>query len=110
MEAHKDMYKKKSRWNQKAILWMTVLFSALMTVTILLPGMIAKKIQPHHPIPGALTDSVEANASASNSIMIPVYLTQKKQIETVPLEAYVRGVLAAEMPIEFELEALKAQA
>jgi stage II sporulation protein D len=106
------MYKKKSRsrWNQKAILWITVLFSALMTVTILLPGLIAKKIQPHHSIPGAVTDSMEANASTSNSIMIPVYLTQKKQIETVSLEAYVRGVLAAEMPIEFEPEALKAQA
>lgn len=43
-------------------------------------------------------------------ILVPVYLTAEERIETVPLERYVRGVLAAEMPIDFELEALKAQA
>lgn len=31
-------------------------------------------------------------------------------MESVPLETYVRGVVAAEMPVSFELEALKAQA
>ncbi|MNZ63742.1 Amidase enhancer precursor [compost metagenome] len=41
---------------------------------------------------------------------VHVYLTKEKRIEKVPLEVYVRGVLAAEMPVEFELEALKAQA
>lgn len=46
----------------------------------------------------------------SSSLYIPVYLTKEKKVESLPLETYVRGVLAAEMPIEFELEALKAQA
>ena len=32
------------------------------------------------------------------------------QVEEVPLEEYIVGVLAGEMPIDFELEALKAQA
>ncbi|WP_340026178.1 stage II sporulation protein D [Paenibacillus sp. FSL K6-1096] len=41
---------------------------------------------------------------------VTVYLSQSGQIETLPLEEYVSGVLAAEMPAEFELEALKAQA
>lgn len=45
-----------------------------------------------------------------SSIVVPVYLTEQKQIELVQLEAYVLGVLAAEMPVDFELEALKAQA
>ena len=31
-------------------------------------------------------------------------------IETIPLEEYIVGVLAGEMPIDFDLEALKAQA
>lgn len=31
-------------------------------------------------------------------------------IETIPLESYIVGVLAGEMPIDFDLEALKAQA
>lgn len=41
---------------------------------------------------------------------VPVYRTELKQLETIPLERYVFGVLASEMPAEFELEALKAQA
>lgn len=41
---------------------------------------------------------------------IPVYLTQEKEIVHVPLEAYIRGVVAAEMPADFHIEALKAQA
>ena len=39
-----------------------------------------------------------------------MYLTKEKRIEKVPLEIYIRGVLAGEMPINFEPEALKAQA
>ncbi|WP_051250355.1 stage II sporulation protein D [Paenibacillus harenae] len=49
-------------------------------------------------------------ADASDRLEVRVYLTKDKRIERVPLETYVRGVIAAEMPIEFELEALKAQA
>ncbi|MFD0714922.1 stage II sporulation protein D [Paenibacillus sp. GCM10027626] len=41
---------------------------------------------------------------------VSVYLEKEKRIETVPLELYVRGVIAGEMPVEFEQEALKAQA
>ena len=35
---------------------------------------------------------------------------QDDKIEKIPLEEYIVGVLAGEMPINFELEALKAQA
>jgi len=41
---------------------------------------------------------------------VRVYLTEEKRVETVPLEVYVRGVVAAEMPADFHPEALKAQA
>ncbi|MGN7762090.1 stage II sporulation protein D [Paenibacillus sp. 22594] len=41
---------------------------------------------------------------------VAVYLSRSGQIETLPLEDYVSGVVAAEMPADFELEALKAQA
>lgn len=41
---------------------------------------------------------------------VRIYRTDSKEIEKVPLEEYVVGVLAGEMPINFELEALKAQA
>jgi len=41
---------------------------------------------------------------------INVYNPQTKKIEEMDLEAYIKGVVAAEMPAAFELEALKAQA
>jgi stage II sporulation protein D len=47
---------------------------------------------------------------SESRINIRVYLTEDKRIETVPLETYVAGVVAAEMPIDFEPAALEAQA
>ncbi|MCL6456816.1 MAG: stage II sporulation protein D [Gorillibacterium sp.] len=46
----------------------------------------------------------------ANQLIVPVYLSKEKKVDRVPLEEYVLGVLAAEMPTDFELEALKAQA
>ncbi|SDX27540.1 stage II sporulation protein D [Paenibacillus sp. CF384] len=48
--------------------------------------------------------------TAYDRMWVNVYLTKEKRIEKMPIELYVRGVLAGEMPIDFELEALKAQA
>lgn len=42
--------------------------------------------------------------------LVKVKREKKNTIEEVPLEEYVVGVLSGEMPISFELEALKAQA
>ncbi len=39
-----------------------------------------------------------------------VYVTSTGRTETLPLEQYIVGVVAAEMPPSFEGEALKAQA
>lgn len=41
---------------------------------------------------------------------IKVYITKEDKVEEMYIEEYVRGVVAAEMPAEFGLEALKAQA
>ncbi|MFC4769500.1 stage II sporulation protein D [Effusibacillus consociatus] len=41
---------------------------------------------------------------------IKVFLTEKQEVVEVPLEEYVKGVVAAEMPVTFSMEALKAQA
>ena len=45
-----------------------------------------------------------------NSILIRVKRQNNNVIDSVPLEEYIVGVLAGEMPINFEIEALKAQA
>ncbi|MCA0757509.1 stage II sporulation protein D [Paenibacillus sp. N4] len=58
---------------------------------------------------GGTKEETEAEG-ALDRISVRIYLTEENRIETVPLETYVQGVLAGEMPIDFELEALKAQA
>ncbi|WP_053373787.1 stage II sporulation protein D [Paenibacillus sp. FJAT-27812] len=60
--------------------------------------------------PSSSETSQTETSSALDHVTVRVYVTKDKRIEKVPLETYVRGVVAAEMPIDFELEALKAQA
>ncbi|KZZ83864.1 stage II sporulation protein D [Bacillus sp. SJS] len=45
-----------------------------------------------------------------SSVTVSVYRTAAKKVENVALEDYVFGVVASEMPADFEEEALKAQA
>ncbi|MCM0757953.1 stage II sporulation protein D [Sporomusa sphaeroides DSM 2875] len=49
-------------------------------------------------------------AYRGEDITIKVYMHEINQIVSMNLEDYIKGVIAAEMPAEFELEALKAQA
>lgn len=44
------------------------------------------------------------------SIMVDVYMTDSDSIRRMEIDEYIKGVIAAEMPAEFEIEALKAQA
>ncbi|KPL59350.1 stage II sporulation protein D [Rossellomorea vietnamensis] len=53
------------------------------------------------------TPSVEELA---DSVEVAVYRSSQDLIEKLPLEQYVVGVVAGEMPADFEKEALKAQA
>lgn len=45
-----------------------------------------------------------------NNVTIRVKRLATNEVETIALEEYITGVIAGEMPIYFELEALKAQA
>lgn len=47
---------------------------------------------------------------SKEDLKIDVYITKEGKIDRMDIEDYVIGVIAAEMPAEFELEALKAQA
>lgn len=57
-----------------------------------------------------VVDPKEQTFKFSKNTMVRVYRTESKVIETVPLEEYVMGVVAGEMPVSFKEEALKAQA
>lgn len=52
----------------------------------------------------------EITFNFSQNSVVRVYRENTDSVDTVPIEEYVVGVLAGEMPVEFELEALKAQA
>ncbi|KRE48600.1 stage II sporulation protein D [Paenibacillus sp. Soil522] len=60
--------------------------------------------------PSTGNGSQTETSNAFDHLVVRIYMTKEKRIERVPLETYVRGVVAGEMPIGFELEALKAQA
>lgn len=66
-----------------------------------LPG-----VPPMPAVPAAPTRSVPVAAEPD----VRVYVTSTGRTETLPLEQYIVGVVAAEMPPSFEGEALKAQA
>ncbi|WP_342415781.1 stage II sporulation protein D [Paenibacillus sp. FSL R10-2782] len=66
-----------------------------------LPG-----VPPIPAVPAAPARSVPAAAEPD----VRVYVTSAGRTETLPMEQYIVGVVAAEMPPSFEGEALKAQA
>lgn len=91
--------------------WLLMWSFTMMLLILFIPWIVVDRFS----VPGEnglalkLKPAIELDVS-DNPFSVPVYLTDAGGVETVPLEAYVRGVVAAEMPIEFELEALKAQA
>ena len=52
----------------------------------------------------------EITFNFSQNSIVRVYSEETKNVNYIPIEEYVVGVVAGEMPIDFELEALKAQA
>jgi len=58
----------------------------------------------------AFVSDVAGDRNGENTMDIDVYFALEDKVKTMPSEEYILGVLMAEMPAEFELEALKAQA
>lgn len=91
----------------RVILWA----GGLMVLAVLLPLGLVDRLADRPPAaetgPGP---APPMTGTPEGGTEVRVYLANARKIENVPLEQYVRGVLAAEMPADFELEALKAQA
>lgn len=108
-----------------------IYFSLVLIITILIPTVIVRtfKLVPNaHSVIG---ESLEDKPLKDNTLKdvipivkdeevevkmnnkyeyIKVYNTRTEKVEEIELEDYVKGVVAAEMPAEFHIEALKAQA
>lgn len=93
-----------------------MLFCTLITIGI------AKILENKHkidtnPQTTTQTESISSDSKKAESAklyqsshIVSIYLSRQQQIARVPLEQYIAGVVAAEMPVNFQLEALKAQA
>src|SRR5690625_4187275 len=109
----------KKRWNRGRALrrrpFIMVLFwtSLLVGCSVLIPLILVQhgqSVLADDPLKVVYTGQSEREDDPELPIIVPIYMSELQQIEELPLEGYIRGVIAAEMPAEFELEALKAQA
>ena len=73
----------------------------MITVVVIMPSII---------VTGCKLMSDEILKKSSSSLDLKLYMHKENKIKKIHLEDYVREVVAAEMPAEFESEALKAQA
>jgi stage II sporulation protein D len=91
--------------------WGAVWLAGLTFLAVVIPGLLVRRspADTSQKRPASIQKHADGIEKES-PVMIPVYLSKQQKVETVPLEEYVKGVVAAEMPAEFELEAMKAQA
>lgn len=52
----------------------------------------------------------EITFNFSSNTMVRIYKSETNKIISIPIEEYITGVISGEMPVDFNLEALKAQA
>lgn len=104
--------RRRKRRTKRHFLWALAGIVSFMAVILIIPGILVNRFEVWEPasfLPLQPRESLHA-PEGSVAPTVAVYLTRRGETVAVPLEAYVRGVLAAEMPANFELEALKAQA
>ncbi|WP_428910085.1 stage II sporulation protein D [Niallia sp. Krafla_26] len=102
----------------KRIKPVVLLAAALFFVTLLVPTILVLPFG-EETVSGKLGENLQAQteqepsaqpATTEPAIEVAVYRASKESVESLPLEEYVVGVVASEMPADFEKEALKAQA
>ncbi|GAB4266460.1 stage II sporulation protein D [Thermincola ferriacetica] len=86
----------------KKLIW-AVLFMFVLAI-VLIPAVINWPAAKQDKERGLL------NEYAGKPLTVNVYISARKKTVAIPLEEYLIGVVAAEMPANFETEALKAQA
>ena len=81
----------------KKIIYITILLIILPSLTILILSPL-KKTQKENKY------EIEKNKT------VRVLRSETNKVETIPIEQYLIGVISGEMPVSYEIEALKAQA
>ncbi|MFK2825600.1 stage II sporulation protein D [Bacillus sp. B190/17] len=89
----------------------SVLLAALTVIAVVLPSLLVLLFSSEEEEKASTPKKREHESSLQEpAVEVAVFRSSLKQVDTLPLEQYVAGVVAAEMPAEFEKEALKAQA
>lgn len=95
-----------------------VLGALLFVITLMIPSLVVLPFTEDQ-VTGKLGEQLKKGESPAEeskvtstgpAVEVAVFQMQKKQTVALPLEEYIVGVVASEMPREFEKEALKAQA
>ncbi|WP_212920382.1 stage II sporulation protein D [Ornithinibacillus bavariensis] len=94
----------------------TIFILGLVAMILVIPTMIVVPFISKGEVLSQSIDKQQGEKDAKqlveddSAVEVSVMRTQTSQVEDVPLETYVTRVVAGEMPVEFETEALKAQA
>src|SRR5699024_8643477 len=110
----KTKHRTKRAWWQHPAMY---IFSFMCLVILIIPALIvvpfsgsnskAESASEHKQVEQKQTE--KKKEKEDDTLQVSVERQASKQVENVSLEDYVKGVVASEMPIEFEEEALKAQ-
>ncbi|NUU76971.1 stage II sporulation protein D [Paenibacillus xylanilyticus] len=108
------------RWSSGSKRWQpAAAVSGLLALALLIPAILVwpRTNDPAKPTPATPTTGSVSTPAPAPAVPVTypepnvrVYLSATGTTMNLPLEEYVTGVVAAEMPAEFKLEALKAQA
>lgn len=105
----KNRYHSNQKWRLPTMIILTI----LIMIILVIPTMVVLPFGNNSKLGGAEKPN-ETNEGivelASSPFSVEVMRSETEEVENIPLEKYIAGVIAAEMPAEFELEALKAQA
>ncbi|WP_047983763.1 stage II sporulation protein D [Ornithinibacillus californiensis] len=97
------------KWKFPAVFLLSIVFIILAVPTLIVVPFISNSEVLSQSIDRVAEPEYEETLAEDSAVEVAVMRSQTSQIENVPLETYVAGVVASEMPIEFETEALKAQ-
>lgn len=89
---------------------MVLLLALLIGVMVAVPAILVSLDRDDSPDAKTQAGNGSAAAALESGPKIKVYLSEEKRVKELPMEGYIRGVVAAEMPADFHPEALKAQA
>ncbi|WP_411334105.1 stage II sporulation protein D [Metabacillus indicus] len=98
----------------KSLKPIVLVLAGLFLIILMIPTLLVAPFM-NDPSSGELSEDLQNKKGeqlmlGKSMIDVPVYRSSSEKIENIPLEEYVIGVVASEMPADFEEEALKAQA